>query len=388
MKGNRLSSNFLIFKSFHLQIFKSMLLKLPFYAKAALLCIGMYIFISMLYIAQSIIVPLIFGTIIAILLHPIVRFFVKKKFNRVLAITITLLLSFFVIIGFGLFMYSQISMFSDSWPIFVEKFTNLTNETIHWIPGYFDISADKVNSWIAETKAELLDSSSSAIGQTLLSVGNTVVVIFLIPVYVFLLLFYQPLLLDFIHQIFESEKQNKVTVIISQTKSVIQRYLVGLVIEAVLVATLNSVGLLVLGIDYAILIGILGALLNLIPYIGGLIAVAIPMMIALVTKDSPWFALYVMAIYYSIQLFDNNFIVPKIVASKVRINALVSIVVVLAGGALWGVSGMFLSIPLIAIIKVICDHINPLKPIGFLLGDTMPEIAIFNIKQLKKPKSK
>lgn len=363
-----------------------MLLKLPFYAKTALMCIGIYVFISMLYIAQSIVVPLIFGTIIAILLHPMVRFFVKRKFNRILAICITLLLSFIVIAGFGLFMYSQLSMFSASWPIFVEKFTSLINQTIDWIPGYFDISADKVNSWIAETKTELLDSSSSAIGQTLLSVGNTVVVLFLIPVYVFLLLFYQPLLLDFIHQIFESEKQNKVTVIISQTKSVIQRYLVGLVIEAVLVATLNSVGLLILGIDYAILIGILGAILNLIPYIGGLVAVGIPMMIALVTKDSPWFAMYVMAIYYSIQLFDNNFIVPKIVASKVRINALVSIIVVLAGGALWGVSGMFLSIPLIAIIKVICDHIEQLKPIGFVLGDTMPEIAIFNIKHLKKPK--
>jgi predicted PurR-regulated permease PerM len=141
------------------------------------------------------------------------------------------------------------------------------------------------------------------------------------------------------------------------------------------------VGLLILGIDYAVLIGVLGALLNLIPYIGGIIAVAMPMMIALVTKDSPWFALYVMAVYYFIQLVDNNYIVPKIVASKVKINALVSIVAVLAGGALWGVAGMFLSIPLLAIIKVICDFIEPLKPIGFLLGDTMPKMVIFKIKR-------
>lgn len=363
-----------------------MLLKLPFYAKAALLCVGIYVFISMLYIAQSIIVPLIFGTIIAILLHPIVRLLVKWKFNRVLAISISLLLSFVVIAAFGLFMFSQLSLFSDSWPIFVDKFTNLMNQTIHWIPGYFNISALKVNTWIAETKADLLDGSSIAIGQTLLSVGSSLVVVFLIPVYVFLLLFYKPLLLDFIHQLFEADRQEKVSVIISQTKYVIQSYLSGLVIETILVAILNSAGLLILGIDYAILIGILGALLNLIPYIGGLVAVAIPMMIALVTKDSPWFALYVMAAYYFVQLIDNNYIVPKIVASKVRINALVSIVVVLAGGALWGVSGMFLSIPLIAIIKVVCDHIDSLKPIGLLLGDSMPEIVILNIKHLKKPK--
>jgi len=345
--------------------------------------VGIYVFISMLYIAQSIIVPLIFGTIIAILLHPVVKILIKWKFNRVLAISISLLLSFIIIAAFGIFMFTQISLFSDSWPVFVDKFTNLINQTIHWIPGYFNISALKVNTWIAGTKADLLDSSSIAIGQTILSVGSSLVVVFLIPVYVFLLLFYKPLLINFIHQLFGADRQEKVSIIISETKYVIQSYLSGLVIETILVAILNSAGLLILGIDYAILIGILGALLNLIPYIGGLVAVAIPMMIALVTKDSPWFALYVLAVYYLVQLVDNNYIVPKIVASKVRINALVSIVVVLAGGALWGVSGMFLSIPLIAIIKVICDHTDSLKPIGFLLGDTMPIIGTFRKKHKK-----
>lgn len=362
-------------------------IKLPFIAKASLLLIGIYVFVLMLSIGQGIIVPFIFGTIIAIVLHPVVSFFVRKKMNRILAIIITLLLSLAFLAAFGLFIFSQLSRFGESWPVFVEKLTGLINETIKWIPGYFDISADKLNTWMVETKTDLLDSSSSVIGQTLVSAGNAMVAIFLVPVYIFMILFYQPLLLEFIHQLFTADRRNNVSVIVTQTKNVVQRYLVGLFIEFILVAVLNSVGLLILGIDYAILIGVLGALLNLIPYIGGLIAVALPMMIALVTKDSPWFALYVMAVYYAIQLIDNNYIVPKIVASKVKINALVSVVVVLAGGALWGVAGMFLSIPLTAIIKVICDHIEPLKPIGFLLGDTMPEIAIFKIRS-KKVKQK
>lgn len=359
------------------------ILEFPFYAKASLLCVGTYVLISMLSIAQGIIVPIIFGFIIATVLHPIVAFFIRKKMNRVVAIVITLLLSFIVLASFGTFIFSQMSLFSDSWPIFVEKFSLFFNQAIHWAPGYFDINAQKLNVWVEETKSELLNSGQAAIGQTLLSVGNTLIVIFLIPVYVFMILFYQPLLLDFIHKLFRTENQSQVTVIVTQTKTVVQRYLVGLLIEAVIIATLNSVGLLILGIDYAILIGILGALLNVIPYIGGLVAVAMPMMIALVTKSSPIFALYVMAVYYFIQLIDNNYIVPKIVASKVRVNALVSIIVVLAGGALWGVPGMFLSIPLTAIIKVICDNIESLKPFGFLLGDTMPDIAIFKIKGKK-----
>lgn len=355
--------------------------KLPFIAKTSLILIGMYVFVLMLSIGQGIIVPLIFGTIIAIVLHPMVSFLVRRKLNRILAIIITLFLSFALIAAFGLFIFTQISRFGESWPVFADKLTTLINDTIHWVPDYFDISAEKVNAWITETKADLLDSSSSVIGQTLISAGNAIVAIFLVPVYIFMILFYQPLLLEFIHELFGADRRNNVSMIVSQTKSVVQHYLVGLFIETILVATLNSVGLLILGIDYAVLIGVLGALLNLIPYIGGIIAVAMPMMIALVTKDSPWFALYVMAVYYFIQLVDNNYIVPKIVASKVKINALVSIVAVLAGGALWGVAGMFLSIPLLAIIKVICDYIEPLKPIGFLLGDTMPKMVIFKIKR-------
>ena len=109
------------------------------------------------------------------------------------------------------------------------------------------------------------------------------------------------------------------------------------------------------------------------------------MMVALVTKSSGWYAIYVLAIYYFIQLIDNNFIVPKIVASKVKINALFSIIAVIIGNALWGIPGMFLSIPLFAIIKLIFDNIEPLKPWGFLLGDTMPPLLL--IKPVFKKKS-
>jgi predicted PurR-regulated permease PerM len=199
-------------------------------------------------------------------------------------------------------------------------------------------------------------------------------------------LFYHPILLEFFRRIFGEDNRSQASPIISQIKTLIQRYLTGLVIEAFIVAALDTAALLILGIEYAIVLGILGALLNVIPYLGGLVAVALPMMIALVTKASPWYAVYVLAAYYFIQLIDNNYIVPIIVASKVKINALVSIIVVLAFGALWGIPGMFISIPLTAIAKLVFDHIEPLKPWGFLLGDTMPTIAIFKLKLKKKQK--
>jgi predicted PurR-regulated permease PerM len=114
-------------------------------------------------------------------------------------------------------------------------------------------------------------------------------------------------------------------------------------------------------------------LLNMIPYIGGIVAVAMPMMVAIVTKDSAWFAVYTMILYYLIQLFDNNYVVPVIVASKVKINALFSMIAVLIGNLLWGIPGMVLSIPLLGVFKLIFDHIESLNPWGYLLGDKMPQ---------------
>ncbi len=354
-------------------------IKLPFFVKTSLFCVGLFAFISMLYIGQALILPLLFSIIIATVLRPVMTFLIRLKINRVVAIFITLLSTIIIIVAFCLFVFSQLKQFSASWPILVEKFTTLWNQTIHWIPGFLDISPHKLNAWILKTQGELLNTGQAAIGQTIMSVGNGMVVLFLIPVYVFFILLYQPLIMDVISKIFSTNNQSQVAEITTQTKTVIQRYLIGLLIEAVLVAALNALGLIILGIQYAILLGIMGALLNIIPYIGGLIAVALLMIIALVTK-TPVYALYVFAIHIFIQLIDNNFIVPKIVASKVKINALVSIFVVLAGGALWGIPGMFLSIPLTAIVKVVFDHIDSLKPWGLLLGDTMPVITIFKIK--------
>jgi len=144
-------------------------------------------------------------------------------------------------------------------------------------------------------------------------------------------------------------------------------------IETTMIAVLNSAALLLLGVPYAILIGVIGAILNLIPYLGGVVAIALPVLMAIVTKEGFTTPLLIIAAYSFIQFIDNNILVPKVVSSKVSVNALISIIVVLLGGMLWGVSGMFLSIPFIAVFKIIFDRIEELKPWGKLLGDQMPD---------------
>lgn len=358
---------------------------LPFYVKCSQVIIGLIGFFYVLYIGRDIIVPLVFATIISILLNPIVNFFVNKKMNRVLSIFLSIFLAIILLLGILYFIYFQLMNFSDTLPQLKQRFTELYNEAIKWVSDTFNVAIPKIKAWISKTKTEEMKGGSAVIGQTLGTLSGGLIVTLLMPVYVFMILFYKPLLLDFISQLFEERKHATVAEVLKETKTLIQSYLIGLLVEAAIVATLNSVGLLILGIQYAVLLGIIGALLNLIPYIGGVVAISLPVIIALSTK-TPLSALFVVGVYLIIQLIDNNFIVPKIVASRVKINALVSIIIVLIGGALWGVAGMFLSIPLTAILKVIFDRIEPLKPLGFLLGDTMPEIgkSFFNLKRLKE----
>jgi predicted PurR-regulated permease PerM len=365
---------------------------IPAYFKVSVIILGLLGFFFILWIGQNILVPLVFAGVISILLNPIVNFFIGKGINRIVAISIAITLLIIVVTGIMLFIGSQVSMFSDSWPAIKLKFNTLVSEALKWVSETFNIGKSKVNTWINERKSESLNDAGGMIGNTVSTLSTMLVNLLLLPVYIFLFLFYKPLLLNFTAQVFADDKHKTVAEVLFNTKSLIQNYLVGLLIEMVIVATMNSVALLVIGIDYAIMLGVIGSILNLIPYIGGVVAISLPMIMALIT-DTPVDAFWVLGAYLLIQLIDNNFLVPKIVASKVKVNALVSVVVVLIGGALWGVAGMFLSIPITAILKVIFDKIPHLKPLGFLIGDTMPPIgkAIFDFREIQarlKPKKK
>ena len=163
-------------------------LELPFYAKMTIFLIGLFALLSMLYIAQGIVIPIIFAIIIAILLQPVVGFFVRLRINRVIAIAITLVLTIVLIVAFAAFLFSQASRFSESWPILVDKFTLILNQLTDWAAGYFDINPHRIDEWLAKTKNELINTSGAAIGQTLITVGSGLVVLFLVPVYVFMIM--------------------------------------------------------------------------------------------------------------------------------------------------------------------------------------------------------
>jgi predicted PurR-regulated permease PerM len=221
---------------------------------------------------------------------------------------------------------------------------------------------------------------------TLGVITASIATIILVPVYVFLFLYYRTLLLRFIVELFEQPHHENVHGAIQEIRYVVQHYITGLLTETSIVAVLNVTGLLIIGAPFAILLGIISAILNLIPYIGGMVALVLTALIIFTNTGSVTLALYSIIVFMIVQLVDNNFLVPRIIASRVKLNALISIVGVLIGGALCGISGMFLSIPVIAIFKVIFDKVEDLQPWGKLLGDDIPTTSVF--KQVLKRRRK
>lgn len=340
----------------------------PFYIKAPMIVIGIYLFFYIMSLLQDIIVPFAFAGLIAILLNPLYNRFQKWKVNKIVAICLTILIAILVLAGVLFFLSSQIVQFGEMIPQLKSKTTALLHEGQQWLSHTFNISVEKQMKMVNDA----MNGSKAYVGQTLNTVFGMLSFFVLIPLYVFLLLFYKPLILNFVFEVFEEDNEEQVAEILQETKGAVQSYIVGLMIETSIIAVLNSVALLILGVKYAILLGVIGAILNLVPYIGGVIAILLPVLISFITKDGLTTPLLIIGSYTVIQFLDNNVIVPRVVSSKVSVNALISILVVLLGGTLWGVSGMFLSIPFVAVLKIIFDRIDGLKPWGKLLGDRMP----------------
>ena len=354
----------------------------PFYAKIALIFIGVFAFVFTLHVGKDILIPLVFATITAILLNPLVNYLIRKKVNKIISISIAVFLAISMVLGILYIVSSQVTMFSETYPQLKAKINITSTEMVQWVSKKLNIRKVNINAWLKETQNDAINDFS--IGEKLSEAWQILVVVMLLPVYLFMILYYKTLLLEFIRKLFRSEHHTTVVDVLTNSKNIIQSYLVGLFFEMLIMAVLNSTGLILLGIDYAIILGITGAILNIIPYIGGIIAIALPMTIAYVTKDSLSYPVLVFLIYMIIQFIDNHFIIPKIVASRVKINALISVIAVLIGNAIWGIPGMFLSIPLTAILKVIFDHIEPMKPWGFLLGNIVPTTSRFSFIIHKK----
>lgn len=360
---------------------------LPVTVRRSIELLGIFLLGAIVVVGHQIIMPLLMAFFMSIVLLPAYRFLVSKKLPKTLAIFLSLLLMFIVTVLIIYFIMTQIKPVVENISTIKENIVNHINSFSQWFSDKTNISTAEQSKFVATQSQTLLDSAGQYLGGAAGSVGSVLVFFALLPIYIFLMLLYKDILVQFVYLWFPPDQHGKVRDAISETETIIKSYIGGLLIQITYITILLGGGLLILGIPHALLIGVIFAILNLIPYIGALFGNIIGVLLTLSASPQSGDVLTVLITIALVQFLDNNILMPRIVGGKVRVNALASIAGVFVGGALAGVPGMFLSLPMLAVAKVICERTEKFKQWAVLFGDKIPSKKSF-VRRRQKPAEK
>jgi len=343
--------------------------KKPYAYELASSLLSLILIIAILYFLQSVLVPLMFSILIAISLYPVAHVLERINLHRALSSFLSVILAILVITGLIWFIIHQVLVIGHNGTDLQDKFLTIFNAIQHWITIKFGVEPGELTAKIKELSNRALSNAGSYLTTAFGSVGGILAGVIIVPLFSFFLLYYRDFFREFFFHAFKSTPQDKVNETLNRIYSVVQSYLLGLITVMAIVAILNTIGLLFMGIPYAWFFGTLASLLMLLPYIGIGIGSLLPALFALATKDSYWYAVGVIAWFQVVQFLEGNLITPNIVGSKVSINPLMAVIAILLGGMLFGLAGLILALPLTAVIKVLFDAIPSMKAFGFLIGE-------------------
>lgn len=347
---------------------------LPFYIKLACVLFSLIALVYVVITAKEILSPLIFSCLFSILLLPFAVFLeTRLKLPRSAASMFAVLSLLACICGLLYVIGSQISSLASDWPQFQDQLHKSQNDVMEWVRSSFHVTKHKQETFVANTTKKVVASGGSVVGATLLSLSSILLFLVFTFIYTFFFLLYRKLIMRFLESVFDENNKALVHEIIERVQYIIRKYIIGLLIEMAIVATVVSLAFMFLGVKYAILLGLITGLFNIIPYIGIFSALIVSSIVTLATAPSQTTVIYVMVTLVITHLVDSNVLLPLVVGSKVRINALITILGVIIGEMIWGIPGMFLSIPVIAVLKIIFDRVEDLKPWGIILGDEEPK---------------
>ncbi|MET3978630.1 putative permease [Mucilaginibacter sp. UYP25] len=343
---------------------------LPFYIKLAAVLFSLFAIGYLVILAKDILSPLIFSCLFSILLLPVAQFFeFKLRLPRSAASMISVLLLLSLIGALIYVIGSQIADLVKDWPEFQAQISRSLWELRGWVQDHFHITRGKQLKVVNSATSKVLSPDTAAVGATILSLSSILLFLIFTFIYSFFFLLYRSLILKFLESVFLKENKATVYEVIEQVQYIIRKYIIGLLIEMGIVAAAVSAAFSLMGIQYAILLGLITGLFNIIPYIGIFTALVISVLVTLGTSPDSTKAIWVIVTLVLTHLIDSNVLLPLVVGSKVRINALITVLGVVVGEMIWGIPGMFLSIPVIAVLKIIFDHVESLQPWGIILGD-------------------
>lgn len=343
---------------------------LPPYLKVLTVLLLVIVLVYILILGKALLVPILMGGFFAILFTPLGNWFESKKVPRTLSSVISLLAMVTLVVGLFTFIISTVSEFTNDFDSDVSVRLNEYAEQLdEWTINTFGIDEkfrDKTN--IDYIKNYLSENSGSVSDFALRTVGSLSGVI-LIPVFMFFFLIYRDHLTKVMIQIYRDKDPALVKMRITSLRKVIQNYIIGVVKVMGILAILNITAFSLLGIEHAIFFGLIGAILNIIPYVGPFVGALLPMIYSFLTKDSLFYPLGVLACYQVIQMIEGNFLTPKIVGGNVNLNAFVTFLGLLVGGTIWGIAGMILIIPGMAIMREIFELNDQTFPFATLFGE-------------------
>jgi len=324
-------------------------------------------------LARDIVIPIIFAGLISIVMLPLVRRMEQRRIPTAVAITIVLLITMTLLVLLVWLVVGQIMNLVADLPDLQVRFENYIDQLSTLARQNFGMSRAEQNKMINDA----MKTVSTYLGDLLISTSNTISTLVQIPIYIFLFLIYRDKFRNFFLQLLPGSTELSWKIDIER---VVKGYVSGLALVTIIIGALNTIGLLIVGIEHAIFFGMLSGLLTIIPYVGIIIGAAFPVIIALITKDSAWYAVGVIIVFSIVQFLEGNFITPRITGSKVSINALAAIIALLIGGKILGISGMIMAVPALGVLKVMLSHTYHLRPFVILLEDkndaepvTLPE---------------
>ncbi len=352
-------------------------LPLPFYVKLACVLISILLLGYLAKIGDTILIPMILGLLFALLLIPLSNFMERKlRFPRTLAGILSVIL-FFGLLGYGLFLLaSQLTMLKEDFPAFKQQIMDGVGNLQTWVSQQFGIQHKDQMDFINKTASKSVDSGTLFLGTALVSLSSMFILFVFTFLYTFFLLIYRGHIVKFLLFVNRVEDRPIVVDVVQQVQYVVKKYLIGLLIQMSLVALLVFVVLSLIGVKYSLLLALITGVFNVLPYVGIFSSMLIIAILTFATSSLTHVVLVVLALII-VHMIDSNFIVPKIVGSKVKVNSLFAMLSIIIGEMIWGISGMFLAIPILAIAKIVMDRIRELKPWGFLLGEEDSEDEVY-----------
>lgn len=317
----------------------------------------------LLYWGKTLFIPLGFGLLLALIFYPACAWLEKKGQSKSVAITICILaITLLAIALLGVFLW-QVSRLRADLPQLTQKFTSQWPVYQQWIVENLRISIEEQEDWVNHLPTTL----AGKLGTLLSEASNGLFMFFIAPVFMALFLYHRRQFVKALMAAIDDSHHAALLHILQVSTYTYFRFVRGMVLVYLIVGICNTIGLWALGIEHALLFGMLCAVMTIIPYVGIMLSALLPVSLAWLNAEQLWLPLAVIAMFAFVQYLEANIIFPKVVGSELNISTWATLVAIIAGGILWGMAGMILFIPFLAILKIVTDHIPSLRALNLIL---------------------